>query len=98
MHIPIDLAIGGQFGVFDGEEVGGNARSGPGVDEGVEEEGDEDFVDMKRQRGQVKEVGERLDGGLEEGNGWDGERVLHRCRGSKESLRTCDVEVVDSRL
>ena len=46
MDVPVDAGARGQPGVGGGEEAAREPRGGVGVDEVVEEEGEEDFVDM----------------------------------------------------
>ena len=76
MHVPVDLCACVKGRVDGGEEASGEGWGSDMVDEEVEDEGEEDFVDVEGKGGEVERGGEGLDERDEEG-GRRGEWVEH---------------------
>ena len=67
MDVPVDFGAGVQLGVDGWEEAGGDVRGDGDVDELVEGECDEDFVDVKGERREAECGGDGAGEGGEEG-------------------------------
>ena len=77
MDVPISLRAYREVRVGAWEKDWGEARGDNGVDEGVEECGKGDFVDMQRKGGERENVGDGTGYRLEERRGMEGEGVAH---------------------
>ncbi len=63
MHVPVDLCAPVELRVDGREEIAGYQRRDDGLDELVEEERGDQFVDVKGEGGEGERVGERAYGG-----------------------------------
>ena len=79
VDVPAEAPLTGELGIADGENGAREDRAEVEVDEGVEGEGEQHFVDVQRQGGEVVAVGEGLDGAGEPRDGRDGEGIEHGC-------------------
>ena len=92
VDVPVDAGSAVEAGVGAGEEAGGEPWREAGVDQVVEEEGEEDFVDVEGERGEVEVVGDGCYGLQEELGRWEWEWVPHLFVRRRKEERNAGVE------
>jgi len=77
MDVPIKFPFGRQLAILAREDALRELGRGDEVDEGVGQEGYQDFMDVVRQGGKVEAVSEGLDCPAEPWYRRDGKRIVH---------------------